>query len=341
MPQEVVINIQDQTGAIQQKGFGLPLVFDPKTDASYEEVTDTSEISGWTDGDLAYEQANIILSQEPKVEKVAMYGVDVASVGTSIADELDDLVIEHNAWYWGVLASRIDADINDFSDWIASKKKIGAAQLDIATTPSEIDTFMSSMENQRMIICAHDGGPSTEDQYLAAGLVGRIGALDPGSYTAKFKSVNTVVGTTFMPGEISTILEANCNTYVGNLGELYISPGNLSNGDFIDTQVAKDWVSSRYREGIFRVLKVNNKIAYDDEGISQIASVVKSVNKQADRNRMVARDTEGNPMMSAEKPLRADIPDNNIADRKLSGLKSTVKFGGAIHEVEVDFILTI
>ena len=341
MPQEVTINIHDQTGAIQQKGFGLPLIFDPTTDASYEEVTERSELSGWSDGDLAYEQANVALSQEPKVEKVAMYGVDIGASGTSIADELDDLITEHNTWYWGILASRTESDINDFSDWIASKKKIGSAQLDISTTVSGIETFMGSMENQRMIISAHDGGIDETDPYLGAGIVGRIAALDPGSYTAKFKSVNTVPATKFQPGEVSSILSANCNTYVGNLGELYYSPGVLSNGDFIDTQVAKDWISSRYREGIFRVLKTQDKIAFDNLGISQIDGVIKSVNKQADSRRMVARDENGNPLMNTERPLRSDIPDNDIANRKLSGLKSTIKFGGAIHEVEVDFYLTI
>ncbi|MBM7623650.1 DUF3383 family protein [Sporohalobacter salinus] len=341
MPEEVDVIVHDQTGAIQQKGFGLPLIFDPTTDAAYEEVEGTDGISGWTNGNLAYEQANIMFTQEPAPDKVAMYGVDVATAGTTIADELDDLITEHNDWYWGIVASRTESDINDFSDWIASKMKIGAAQLDMSTTLDGISTFMDGIENQRMFICAHDGGVNSTDQYLAAGLVGRLAALEAAEYTAKFKTINTVTATKFKPGEISTITGANCNTYVSNLGKNYVSPGVMTNGDFIDTQVAKDWFSARYREEIFRILKVHDKISYDDIGIAQIEGALKSVNKQGDAKRIVARDENGNPMMSTTRPLREDIPDNDIANRTLSQIESNVVLGGAIHEVTVDFYLTI
>ncbi|TDX43705.1 DUF3383 family protein [Orenia marismortui] len=341
---EVLINIHDNTGAIAQKGFGLPLIFDPNNNLVYQEVTDISQISGVAAGDLAYDQANIILGQEPKPEKVAIYGFDISAVDatfTTIGEALDDLITRRNDWYWGVLASRVDADITAFSDWIASKAKVGAAQLDIAKTPTEIETFMAGMSNQRMAIFAHDGGIDTEDQFLAAGTVGRIAALVPGSYTVKFKTINTVASTTYQEADITTILNADCNTYVNNMGEDYISEGKLSNGDFIDTQVAKDWISARYREGIFKLLKDNEKIAFDDSGIAQVVSVIKSVNKQAASNGMVAQDGDGNYIMSVKYPRRADIPDNDRANRIVSGLKSSVTLAGAIHRAEVDFYLEI
>ncbi|WP_018250319.1 DUF3383 family protein [Orenia marismortui] len=342
MPQEVKVNIYDKTGAIAQNGFGLPLIFDPNNNLVYQEVTDTSQISGVVAGDLAYDQANIILSQEPKPEKVAIYGFDISAVDatfTTIGEALDDLITRRNDWYWGVLASRVDADITAFSDWIASKAKVGAAQLDIAKTPTEIETFMAGMSNQRMAIFAHDGGIDTEDQFLAAGTVGRIAALVPGSYTVKFKTINTVASTTYQEADI--ILNADCNTYVNNMGEDYISEGKLSNGDFIDTQVAKDWISARYREGIFKLLKDNDKVGFGDNGITQIVSVVKSVNKQAASNKMVAQDDSGNYIMSVKFPRRVDIPANDRANRILSGIKPSITFGGAIHEVQVDFYLEI
>lgn len=341
MVQEVTVNVYDQTGAVSQKGFGLPLVFTPTKDVDYQEVTDTSEITGLVAGDLAYEKANVLLSQEPKVEKVALYGVDIATAGTAIEDELDDLITNHNDWYWGIIASRDDVEITDFASWITSKEKIGAAQLDIAKTATEVETFMSGLENQRMIVCAHDGGVNTEDQYLAAGLVGRIAPLTPGSYTAKFKTINTVAATTYLDADVSTILDSNCNTYVSSMGEDYLSEGKLSDGSFIDTQVAKDWVAARYREGIFRLLKANEKIAFDDSGIAQIVSVIKSINQEAARMGIAAQDADGNYLMSVEYPRRVDVPDNDKANRVLSGLKTTITFAGAIHNAQVDFYLEI
>ena len=341
MTEPVVVNVYDQTGAVSQKGFGVAMIFDPSNTNPLEEVTSTDEISNWTSGDLAYEKANAILSQEPKPTKVMLYGVDIATEGTTIADELDDLVTQNNDWYALDIASRTEADITAAADWVASKEKIMFGQLDIATTPSEIETYMGSKENQNFALFAHDGGVASEEQYFDSGALGVLLPMSPGSYTMKFKTVNNVAGSTFKPGENSTIIDANANTYVEDLGENYIAEGVMSNGEFLDNTVVKHWFAARYREEIFRRLKVNKKIPFDDVGIAQIVAAVKKVNKVAANNGVVAQDVDGNFLMSVTYPRRRDILENDLANRVLKGVESTVVYSGAIHNVELDFVLTL
>ena len=69
MANSVIINVSNQTGAVTQAGFGLTLVFDATKDVAYQEVSDTSEITGFVSTDTAYKMANVVLAQTQKLRK--------------------------------------------------------------------------------------------------------------------------------------------------------------------------------------------------------------------------------------------------------------------------------
>jgi hypothetical protein len=338
MGREVVVNIQDLTGAVSQQGFGLPLVFDPNNDINYQEVTDTSQIVGLSAGDLTYEIANQALSQDPKPEKVAIYGVDVVNDIDldTITDALNDLVNRKNDWYQLGLASRVDEDITETASWANSHGKYFVAQLDITKPASEIETFMATFESDITAIMAHDGGVSGNDPYLDGGVLGYLATETPGTYTLKFKTINGVEAATYSPTDIQTIVDAMANTYIRNRGTNYVVEGTSSTGSFIDTEIWKDKLGARLEEEIFRILKVNKKIPFDDSGISQIQGAMNTVLKNEDKLGAIAHDEDDGPIYSVSVPRRTDIPENDVANRKVTNVTFDAVYSNGIHEVEVN-----
>lgn len=341
MGDPVVVNVYDQTGGVSQKGFGIGLVFDPNVTNPLEIVSDTGEIKNWDSGDLAYKKVNAMLSQQPKVPEVMIYGVDVTTESSTITDELDKLITQNNDWYALALASNTEADVKEASNWIASKEKIMFADLGKDAVISDIETFMEGIENQNFALFAHDGGVNGEEQYLDAGALGRILPMTPGSYTLKFKTINNTAKSTYLPADIAALQNVNANIYKEWGKGLYVAEGVMSNGDFVDTTIAKHWFAARYREEIFRVLKENKKVKQDNGGISLFANAAKQVNKTAGRNGAVAKDENGKFMSKVTYPTRKELSKNDLANRVLKGVKSTVVYSGAWHNVELDFYVTL
>lgn len=338
---DVEVNIIDKTAPVAQAGFGLILVFSPTKDADYQEVTETASISGFSSGDMAYEMAARVLEQSPSVDKVALYGVDVETAGSTITDELDKLAVDRDDFYWLLGATRTDADIAEIASWAASNKRVFVGQPDIAIdVDSELSTFMANFNTARNLIYVHDGGTLNEEQHLDAGVAGALAALEVGSWTGKFQTIAGVANTQFLPGDISAIHDENANTYTKKMGILQTSEGVASDGTFFDIQVAKDWLEARITENISQLLYAGSgKVPYDDGGIAQVVGRLKSVLQQAFKKGIIAGDAKDNPLYSVSYPLRKDIPVNDRANRKLINVEFEATIAGAIHNVTINGVL--
>lgn len=334
---DVVVNIIDKTAPVAQAGFGLILIFDPTKDSDYQEVTKTAEISDFVAGDLTYEMANKVLSQTPTVEKLALYGVDVATKGSTITDELNQLAVDRDDFYWLLVASRIDAEIAEAASWAGGNKRVFVGQPDISIdVETELPTFMANFNTARNLIYVHDGGLLAEEQYLDAGVAGKLAPLTVGSWTGKFQTIAGVANTRFLAGDISAIHDENANTYQKKMGILQTSEGVASDGTFFDIQVCKDWLEARITENISQLLYAGSgKIPYDDSGIAQVVNRLKQVLQQAFEQGIIAGDEKGNPLYSVSYPLRKDIPVNDRANRKLINVEFEATIAGAIHNVDI------
>lgn len=334
---DVTVNIIDETAPVTQAGFGLILVFDPTINSDYQEITETAEISDFVAGDLAYEMVNEVLSQTPSVDKVALYGVDVATAGSTITDELDKLAVDRDEFYWLLIASRTDSELAEAASWAAGNKRVFAGQPDITTDiETELPTFMDNFNTARNIIYVHDGGSLGEEQYFDAGVAGKLAPLTVGSWTGKFQTIAGVANTQFLTGDISAIHAENANTYTKKMGILQTSEGIASDGTFFDIQVSKDWLEARITENISQLLYAGStRVPYDDGGIAQIVNRLKQVLQQAFKQGIIASDSKGNPLYSVSYPLRKDIPVNDRANRKLINVEFEATISGAVHNVNI------
>jgi hypothetical protein len=337
----VEVTLLDNLTAVSQEGFGMPLIFVPDTDITYKEVEGTDGLSTLTSGDLGYEQVNAIFSQSPQPEKVAVYGVDVTTVGTSVGDELDSLLLENDDFYFLLIASRESSDIVDAGSWATSNGKLFVGQPDIADTVSNIISTKESLSSDKAILMTHDGGTPGTDPYLDGAIVGRIAPVTPGGTTWKFKNLNGIPKATYTPVELSDLDDNNINTYVKELGVLQTSNGWTTGGSFADIERGKDWLNARIKENIGSVLINAEKVGFEDGGISQIVGALKNTLKDAVRNGLIAKTNEGTGIWSVDAPTRSEVSDSNLTNRILPDVNFEANVAGAIHNVQVNGVLKV
>jgi hypothetical protein len=341
---DVEVTIFDLTKPITQKGFGLPLVFDITKDVPYTEVTETSQIPApLVSGDMSYKMVAACLSQSPAPEKVAIYGYDIDQVGApkTITEALNALVVEHNNFYFLLLADRISANIREAASWASANEKLFVCSTAPTDLVSEIITRAGLISSDRCAIYAHDGGVAGTDPYLDAAIVGRMAPVFPGASTWKFKGLNGVPVATYLNAAVSDLHSAYVNTYWKVLGDLITSEGKETKGGYIDIRIAKDWLKSQLVENVTQLLHTAEKIPYDDTGIAMVGARVKEILRYAVTKGIIARDLQGNGMWSLTLPKREDIPTNTRANRILPDINWEATIAGAVHQVKITGVLKV
>lgn len=345
---DVIVNITDQTRPLTQAGFGKPLILgdtevitgSKDTYKEYAELTEVAEdYSAETD---EYKAAQAIFSQEPRPEKIVIYSVtrDVTPQPTELTTALDDIKATKNDWYFVILTSRVAADIEAVGGWTNANEKlfgISMGSSDDSVAVAQITTVSSNLASDRCFILAHQD-PS---KFADAAWIGKMGPKNPGSATWKFKNLNGIPDSGYGTSDIATLEDGNVNTYVEKFGILQTTEGKTTSGTYVDITRSKDWLKARMEEAVMFVLINNDKVPYDDTGISMVVDAVKSVLKQALTNGIIAKDEMGNGLFNITAPARADIPVNDRANRILPDIKWDATIAGAIHKVKIDGVVRV
>jgi hypothetical protein len=114
-------------------------------------------------------------------------------------------------------------------------------------------------------------------EFGAAAWIGEIFPDDPGFNTWKFKTLAGVPFDEFTGAEITALDSKKANYYIRVAGLNMTTEGVMHQGEFIDTVRSLDFVAQRMAEDVFRVLKVNPKVPYTDQGVSMIVGTVDAV----------------------------------------------------------------
>lgn len=129
---------------------------------------------------------------------------------------------------------------------------------------------------------------------------------------------------------------ANIYTSIGGLGAT--QEGKMASGRYIDTQIGVDWIQVRLAEAINQRILASKKVPYTDAGFAIIRADITQVLQTGLVNTLLADrlvdDTKGRAWIIFIPELE-DIPANDRTNRILSGVKVTVRFAGAIHNVEI------
>ncbi|MCG8642291.1 MAG: DUF3383 family protein, partial [Desulfobacterales bacterium] len=215
---------------------------------------------------------------------------------TSISAALDGLVVEHNDFYFLLVASRVSADIIEASNWTSSKIKFFVGQNDISLSVSEIIALRDQMISDRAALYAHDGAGTGNDPAIDAAIVGRQAPKLPGSTTWDLQFLNLVSVAGYKNAELSQLEAGKINSYVKEFGVNATSDGFTTGGSYIDITRSSDWIQSKMSEEVFFQLYNSEKIPYTDGGITKIVLVMEKVLKAATRQGIIAKDEIGNAM---------------------------------------------
>ncbi len=339
---DLTINITLQTKAVVQQGFGVPLILGSRETGNlvetYHEIAELAEMitAGFTADDAEYKIAAGMLAQSPRPEKIAVY---VRDADDSIATALPELVETHNDWYALLITERDKTSLAAAGTAAAALEKIF-----IGCTADT--TALAGRNNIREMYVIHPNAAAFEE----APLVGLCLPQNIGSYTWKWKTPSGITEAAYTLTELTGIRTAKGVTYCKRSGVIYSNEGITTGGEYLDIIQSRDYIKARLGEDIFALMINSKKVPFDNTGIARIEAVVRSRLKQCGSQGIIARavdeadqakSDDGMYMFKVSVPARADIPENDRAARKLTGIVFSLTIAGAVHNVDIDGYITV
>lgn len=329
---DVEVVITRETQAVSQAGFGTPLILATSKDHPFTTYADLAGVAeDFPEGTNAYKIANRIFAQNPRPQKIAILGVEYDSE----VDEPSVLISALNAnaendFYFLLCEEQGQTEIQALSEWVDSQKRLYFYSTD---DPSIHD----GLNSDRTVALVH----KQPETYPAEGWVGVCAPTDPGSITWKFKTINGIGESGYSSSEVDSIVESGGNTYIRQGGILHTYDGRTTSGEWIDIIRSQDFVEARIKEEVFRTLVNAPKVPFTSAGIAMITSAVESVLKNAFENGIIAEDEEGEPLYSVTAPNRADISENDRANRILPDVRFEFELAGAVHKVRIVGVIRV
>ncbi|MBN2157922.1 MAG: DUF3383 family protein [Spirochaetes bacterium] len=334
---DLTISIILQTLALQQQGFGIPLILGERTSPSeligdYGEFSDLTSMiaAGFTTDDPEYKMAAKMLAQSPCPEKIAVYIRDDTD---TIPEALAELIVSHNNWYALLITERDKTSLAAAGGWAASNKKL------FFGCSTDLTALTDRNVNREAYLIHTDAA-----NYPEAAWVGLCLPQEIGSITWKWKRPTGVIASTFNLTELNQIRTGNGQTMSERSGVVYTDEGITTAGEYIDVIQARDYIEARLGEELFALQVKSGKIPYDNTGFARIESVIRAVLNECGNRGIIARvvdeadrekSDDGIYMYTVAVPARSEIPANDRAARKLTGITFTLTIAGAVHNVAI------
>jgi hypothetical protein len=268
--------------------------------------------------------------------------IDALTAVDAIADDLTAINNEQSDWYGLVLTDRTSADMQDGAAWVEANKKFFFAstkESDVINVSDPSDTtslaaILKAAGYDRTACIYH---AAADTAYPDAAFMGRILALDPGTYTAKFKNLAGVAVSVLTSTQSINALAKNCNTYEQVAGVNITADGVVSSGEYIDTIIGIDWLEARTKERVFGKLAGALKIPYTDPGIAVVVAEIKAQLQQGVDRTFLSND----PAPTVTAPLAKDVATIDKQARLLPDVKFNATLAGAIHKTEINGVVSV
>ena len=335
----VTIDVQKVTGTA---GMGFPLIIYKEPTPSEGEATASpytelktqnfsSEVTALKDF------VDIMLGGSNPPDKIAT----MSYTGTVTADSLKTLLegVETKGWRQVVIIDYKGAtDYGTLLDYIKGTKKV------IYVPKTLIPSNYEVAQNKRVIAVAGESLTGTDDKPFEtaidniADIFGATCGLAAGSFTYKNIIVNG--GHVMDNDEYATAVKAsNAYPFIAVLekaGDNVTSDGQAISGDYIDVVDSEDYIVNQIEYQLQKLLNVQNKIPYTNNGIAMLESAVLNVLVGAYNNGMIADNEDGSPAYDVSFAMREDAEAEDIQARRYIGGKFEFVLSGAIHTVKVN-----
>ncbi len=347
----IQISIQQNTQAIPQVGFGIPLILGDSNVlgsdliryyASASEMLD----DGWASDDPEYIHAVAAFSQALSPTLVGIGRRDGGTMAEDIA--AIQAVSGGNNWYGLVLTSKVKQDILDAAAYIETQNKIYiACSADADVAESGTGDVMSALKafgyKRTGLIFTKD----TENADLGpdSAWVGGQLPQTPGASTWKFKQLAGIAPDNYTSTErltlignpLADVVGKNANIYEPVGGVNITEEGWMAGGQFIDLTVGLDWLTATMQTNIYALLVQNAKIPFTDAGGAVIQNAVLQTLRQGVANGLI----DGGSDLFCEVPKVLDIPAADRAARILQTVTFECRLAGAFHFVKIVGTVTV
>ncbi|MEW9702827.1 DUF3383 family protein [Paenibacillus sp. SI8] len=322
----VVIDIQKPTPKL---GFGKPLILGSSTGGkSYKSYADLDAVKAdYGVSTEEYKAAAAIFAQgDDAPAEIAIYSRKTGSTPELLADALSALLLQD--WYFLISTSATSADVLEIGD---------AVELDGTRqffTRSDSKTDLATYKAKkwtRTAVAYH----TTISNYPEAAWIGKAGSSPVGSVTWKFKTLTGISPVSLNATELNEIHGLAANTYVTKAGDDVTSEGKVVSGEYIDIIHAKDYVCASVEYAVQKLLNAAPKISYDNNGIAQLESTVKTVLQRAFNQGIIAADETGNGLYATDFKSRSEVDAADRASRMYNDGKFSFDLAGAIHQTTI------
>ena len=342
-----IINIQidRQTKAVSQKGFGTMLLLGPETEkpgamtTRVREYDNESYKTDYVVGDLVYEALTDYFSQALVPEKAFVgFQEGVETIGEALQAVSD----ENDEWYALAITSRTLADQTAAAAFVQTLRKISGYASDEAEmlNPASIVDLaydLNALNYSRSYSLFNEKAENvTAKRFPECAWFGRVLPALPGSITWKFKVLAGQTASKLTGTERSALRAKFSNYYNEVGGQDIVEEGWMADSSFIDEIRGVDWIHARMQEGIFARLVNLPKIPYTNAGVDIIVTEMRAVLTRAENQGILVLGES-----TITKPDVKDISFNDRASRILPDLKFGATLQGAIHEMKINGVVTV
>ncbi len=266
----------------------------------------------------------------------AQLAKSAASYSATIAADLDRMSEASADWYGIVLCDRDNTEATAVATWCASSSApkvfpYASADGDIINSADETTSLAYSFKNtgfRRSWVFYHSLAAT---RYPDAALLSRILAMDPGSYTVKFKTLDNLAADALTDSQCAVARAKYAMVYIQAGGVKFVQEGVTAEGEYIDVIIGIDWNTAIIRENVFGTLVSSPKVPYTDAGIAAIEGQVRAgVQTGVDQGLYAAI-----PAPTFSVPKAKDVSGADKASRTLRNVKFFATLAGAIHFVQV------
>lgn len=344
----VKISIQRATSQVSVSDLNTVLILVRHTVTDDRAVTFSSVDEmvdyGFAPTDNAYKAAQLIFSQNPRLDKVI--------VGNVFEDETWELGLQEvlgvdDQWLTIICETRDANEQLDLAKYVETTNKIyltcyqpifdeECECLENKAIDEEDRTDIGALitdNNLERTWAFYKGDNSI---FPEAAMIGNIAPAEAGTITVLYKQLKGVVADNIST-QMKKVLEEKNYTFFTTVHKKDITMGaaKVGFGEWVDVMYATCWLDARLSERIFGVVLNSGKIPYTNKGLEKIAAEVRAVLSEAKDIAILADDTPIVVRVPDATSLSSVKRNSRIAD----GITFEARLAGAIHKVEVNGVV--
>jgi len=262
--------------------------------------------------------------------------------GAAVANDLDAILDEDQAWYGLVMTERVKQTQLDAAAWTEANDRLFVTATNEADVlnPALATDLISVLKNTRYFRTAVLFHTNALTEYPDAAWAARVFTIQPGAETWALKGLASVTPSPLTATQKQTVVNKGGNTFEFYQSQIALTnPGKVAAGEWIDVIRFRDWLKDTIQVNMVQMMINRDKVPYTDQGIQLcVNNLRKSLKEGQDVGGIAPDELDESgttvPGFVLVYPKSVELAPSIKASRILS-LGFTARLAGAIHVVEI------